>query len=147
MNAGDEKATGGCLCGDIRYEFDHPPHSTGYCHCRMCQKSLGNPFGAALILKKGQVRFVSGSPAWYESSDRAQRGFCGRCGSPVAYRRLDTDDFVIWVGTLDEPDNFQPHNHWWTESRIAWGDVHPGLADGTGDLPSYKAATGAVAGK
>jgi hypothetical protein len=113
----------------------------------MCQKSLGSPFGAALILKKDQVRFVSGSPVWYGSSDLAQRGFCGRCGSPVAYQRLDTDDFVIWVGTLDDPDRFEPRNHWWTQTRIAWGDVHPGLADGTGDLPSHKAATGADVGK
>jgi hypothetical protein len=112
----------------------------------MCQKALGNPFGAALIYKKNQFRFLSGTPVWYQSSDCVRRGFCERCGSPVLYERLDTDDLAVWVGTLDEPDRFAPQSHWWSETRIHWGDVHPGLADGTEDLQSHNVATEAPDG-
>jgi len=41
----EEKTTGGCLCGAVRYESTKPPIWVGYCHCRMCQKAYGNLFG------------------------------------------------------------------------------------------------------
>ena len=40
--------TGGCLCGAVRYESRDPP-SRGYiCHCAMCRRNCGGPFGATL---------------------------------------------------------------------------------------------------
>ncbi len=68
--------TGGCLCGAIRYEADELPYEAGYCHCRSCQKSLGNLFGASVFFKHADVRFISKEPAWFSSSDIVKRGFC-----------------------------------------------------------------------
>jgi hypothetical protein len=43
--------TGGCLCGERRYEFrGDPPHS-GYCHCDMCKRATGGAF-AILVYKR-----------------------------------------------------------------------------------------------
>ena len=138
--------TGGCLCGAIRYEADQPPYNAGYCHCRMCQKSLGNLFGASVFFKHADFRFVSKEPAWYESSDLVKRGFCADCGSPITYQRSDADFLVIWIGTLDEPAAFEPRAHWWTDSKIPWVDIHANLPDETADLPSYQVAKGATDG-
>ena len=129
---------GGCMCGDVRYECAPEPMAKGYCHCSMCQKALGAPFGAAINYERDGVRFVSGSPLWYHSSDGARRGFCGRCGSPLAYQRLDSGAWGIWIGGLDEPDRFKPEQHWWTQTKLVWGDVHPDLPDATDTLQSHK---------
>ena len=40
--------TGGCQCGAVRYRADAVLDSSHICHCRMCQKAVGN-FFAALI--------------------------------------------------------------------------------------------------
>ena len=87
------------------------------------------------------IKFLSGGIVWYRSSELVRRGFCGRCGSPVAYERVDEGAMVIWIGTFDRPENWEPHFHWWTESRIPWVDICHNLPDGTADLESYKIAT------
>ncbi len=138
--------TGGCLCGAIRYEADQPPYNAGYCHCRMCQRSLGNLFAAAVFFKNADFRFVTKEPAWYASSDLVKRGFCRDCGSPIAFQRNDLDSLVIWIGTLDEPAAFEPRAHFFTESKIPWVDIHANLPDETAGLPSYQVAKGASEG-
>ena len=33
--------TGGCMCRKVRFEIYEKESGTGFCHCRMCQKSVG----------------------------------------------------------------------------------------------------------
>ena len=139
--------TGGYLCGAIRYEADQPPIYSGYCHCRICQKSLGNLFGASVFFKHADVRFISKEPAWFSSSDIVKRGFCAECGSPIAYQRNDSDVFVIWIGTLDEPAAFEPQVHYWSESKIPWDDIQADLPDVTTSKLSYQVAKGEADGR
>lgn len=127
MTTNNDKITGGCLCGALRYEADQAPFDAGYCHCRMCQKSLGGLFGAWVFINHADFRFVSGEPAWYRSSETVKRGHCGDCGSPIIYQPDGIDFATIWIGTLDEPAQFEPGSHWHTESRIPWVDIHAGL--------------------
>ncbi len=35
------EATGGCLCGEVRFQNTAKPLATSYCHCTMCQKNGG----------------------------------------------------------------------------------------------------------
>ena len=74
---------GGCLCGAIRYEADEPPYSVGYCHCRRCQKSLGNVVGTAALFRRETLRIVAGEITWFQSSPTLGRGFCAGCGTPI----------------------------------------------------------------
>lgn len=117
----ESRITGGCLCGDIRYESDAPPYLAGYCHCKMCQKGLGNLFGTAAFFKHADFRFTRGAPAWFESAD-AKRGFCSNCGSPVTFQRkgFEDDYCAIWLGTLDHPGIVEPTAEWHTESKLPW---------------------------
>ncbi len=132
MTTGTEKVTGGCLCGEIRYESDVPPYLVGYCHCKMCQKSVGNLFGTGAFFKKANFRYTKGAPSWFSSQD-AKRGFCSQCGSPVAFQRIghEHDYCAIWLGTLDCPDAYRPTVEWHTESKISWVDSDATLHDAT----------------
>jgi len=49
-----------------------------------------------------------GEPAWYRSSERAQRGFCLSCGGTVFYRSGGGVLLGITTASLDEPDRFPP---------------------------------------
>ena len=146
MSGKSSKVTGGCLCGAIRFESDEPPSQTGYCHCTMCQKGVGNVFGAAAFFRHEDFRFLTHEPRWYVSSGSVKRGFCEQCGSPIAYQHRDTQHISIWMGTLDEPVRFEPQVHWFSDSKIPWVDIHADLPDATETLASYpgRKTTGGV---
>ena len=36
--------TGGCLCGQVRYEADGAPAWTAICYCRDCQRASGSGY-------------------------------------------------------------------------------------------------------
>ena len=40
----EEKWTGGCQCGAVRYELSVAPDNPCLCHCRICQKQVANAF-------------------------------------------------------------------------------------------------------
>ncbi|WP_428642194.1 GFA family protein [Roseibium sp.] len=122
-----ENFTGQCLCGNVKFRSLNPPYNVGYCHCDMCQRSLGNLFGTWVILKTRDLEFTSGQPKWYESSDRVRRGFCGDCGSPICYDPNDKDYTAMWIGTLDNREAFKPRAHWHTKNKIPWVDIHSHL--------------------
>ena len=56
--------TGGCQCGMIRYKVRGPPFEpTTVCHCRMCQKAMGNVFGVFVPFRSENVVWTRGLPA------------------------------------------------------------------------------------
>ena len=122
--------TGGCLCGAVRYEAIRAPFRAGYCHCRQCQRSLGNLFGPGVMFRHEDFQFVKGKLKWWQGS-LANRGFCRDCGSPIAFQYRGAGHVTIWVGSLDEPEKFEPEAHWGIESRLSWVDMHV-------DVPGYR---------
>ncbi len=133
--------TGGCLCGAIRYEADQPPFQVGYCHCDMCKKGVGNLFTTAAFIKHEHFRYLGEEPAWYASSASAKRMFCSRCGSPVAWQHSEADFVVVWVGSFDSPEKFEPQVHWNLEKKIPWVDIQAHLRDATEEGPSRRYGT------
>lgn len=41
MTKTQDKSSGGCLCGAIRYEAKGTPVNSNYCHCASCRKHAG----------------------------------------------------------------------------------------------------------
>lgn len=121
----DEKpfATGGCLCGQVRFEVSAKALGSMLCHCRMCQRFSGAPMLEGTTFPADAFRLTSGKLKIYQSSMIAERGFCGDCGSPILYRgRIGywTDWIVVTTGSFDEPENFPPTYHLGTESTLPW---------------------------
>jgi len=126
MSDGRAPLSGGCLCGQVRYEA-RPTHRDGYyCHCRMCQLAFGNTRAAYLNLRKDEVRWLT-APAYYASSRIARRGFCGRCGTPLCFEFLDSERMDLAVGSLDDPALVHPTEHFSIETRIANWHADDGL--------------------
>ena len=120
------KITGGCQCGAVRYELHATPKST-VCHCRMCQKAVGNVFAALAMVKKSDLTWLSGEPNFYASSNVAQRGFCPACGTPLTFAFNDRDTIEVTTGSLDTPAAFPMTEHFGIESRLPWVTIGEGL--------------------
>ncbi len=116
-------ATGGCQCGAVRYAFLSAPEKSHVCHCRMCQKAVGNVFATLVGAPKTNIRWTSREPSYFASSSLAKRGFCEKCGTPLtfAYDKPDAHLFVT-TGSLDDPAMVPIERQFGVESRIRWVD-------------------------
>ena len=117
----NQTITGGCACGQLRFEASAPPIDVAYCHCRICQRTTGAPVLAFASFHMADFRYTSGTPAIYFSSEVGQRHFCASCGTQIEYRdRVNAQYAEVNVGALDHPEFFPPQFHIFDASRIAW---------------------------
>ena len=93
--------TGHCLCGAVSIRVSEPAGWVGVCHCRMCQRWSGGLW-AAFPAEPVTVS-VDGEVAIYPSSELAERGFCGTCGTSLWMRdREEGATFHLMLGAFDE---------------------------------------------
>lgn len=103
MTTAEPRATGGCLCGAVRYEITGPLRQVVACHCEQCRRTSGH-FVAATASRREHVRLVEDKGLrWYRSSGEARRGFCGICGSSLFWQPDHGRHLSISAGTLDRP--------------------------------------------
>ena len=125
----ESRATGGCLCGAVRYEVRGQLRDVVNCHCDECKRWNGGVGSYAATRATDLV--VSGEALrWIESprSDRlAWRGFCSDCGSSLFWRPGDSDSVSITAGTVDRPTGLRTVGHWYTRQA---GDYYELPDDG-----------------
>ena len=97
---------GGCFCGELRYAIESGEYLTANCHCTMCRHASGAPEVAWFSVPPGALRFVSGEPQRFKSSEHATRSFCPDCGTHLVTRRPGLPAVIVKVGTLDDPSVF-----------------------------------------
>ena len=104
-------ATGGCLCGAVRYEVRGALRPVINCHCGQCRRTSGH-FVAATASRREDLTLVeSGGLRWYESSETARRGFCQTCGSSLFWESVSGGRVSIMAGTLDRPTGLETVAH------------------------------------
>lgn len=116
--------TGGCLCGQIRFQIRGNDIGSSYCHCRMCQRFSGAPASAGTGFLSDDFRVTQGEPKIYVSSAIAERAFCPTCGSSLWMRHFSWKWIFVKTLSLDNPENFAPTTHFGVESQMPWHDVH-----------------------
>lgn len=116
----DPALTGGCQCGAVRYALHEIPADPDICHCRMCQKAFGSFFAPLAGVPSEKFALTRGSLSVFASSDRAERGFCSNCGTPLTFRYVDRPRISVSIGSLDEPARMKPLQQLGTEGRMPW---------------------------
>lgn len=125
----DVTVTGGCQCGAVRYRATAMLDNSHLCHCRMCQKAVGNLFAALVAAPNDALAWTRGTPAAFRSSQHVDRGFCADCGTPLYYRNLQGSRTNLTLGSLDDPAVFPPRTQMGTEARMPWFETLPALED------------------
>ena len=136
MRDAAKNVTGGCLCGKVRYEAQVFLKSGYYCHCRICQKSSGQPAEITVPIKAGTLVFTKSKPKYYVSSEHGKRGFCEDCGSRLVWQPLDPqNDWLtnVDVGSLDNPGEVKPSTHIFVDTQLPWYRIDE-------DLPKFSEA-------
>jgi hypothetical protein len=127
-------ASGGCLCGAVRYQITGALRGVVHCHCSKCRRFHGN-FSAYVGTHPNNLDITeSKGLKWFRSvmdeTPNVHRGFCGHCGSSIFWHPKGEDRIAVAAGSLDEPTGLQVVGHVWV-SQI--GDYYQ-IND---DLPRY----------
>ncbi len=129
------KMSGGCLCGQVRFETVGEPFAVNYCHCESCRRHNGSVVAVLAGFLQQQVAFSGRQRGAYASSPGVIRAFCPNCGTPLTWEGDGGEELgqiiELHLNTFDRPEALVPTSHAFEPERIAWFDV----AD---DLPRYE---------
>lgn len=121
------RMTGGCLCGAVRFETTGALRPVAYCHCGQCRKWHGH-IGAYTNAPNDRFKLVHDEGlSWFASSDFAQRGFCGKCGSSLFWRRNQGDSISIAAGSFDGKTGLKAERHIYVPDKGDYYDITDGL--------------------
>jgi hypothetical protein len=136
-------ATGGCLCGAVRYEVRGSLRDVLLCHCVECRRWHGHVSASTAVDKDDLVLTERRGLRWIQSprSDaHAKRGFCGECGSSLFWDPPNRRTISIAAGTLDSGAGLRVVSHWYVSQAGEYYAVPDDglphhLGSGEGELP------------
>lgn len=107
---------GKCFCGNISFEIKGDLIGLINCHCKDCQRIHGN-YNPMMITSLDTIEFNQENPTWFKSSDKAERGFCNRCGSAMFKKLTEDNKILISAGCFDETSQFKTIRNIWEQSK------------------------------
>lgn len=85
--------TGKCVCGAVEVTGKGGIEHAHACHCGTCRgQNAGGAFHGVAFKDGADIK--GDSAKWYRSSDYGERGFCGTCGSTIAWRMQGNPDMA-----------------------------------------------------
>jgi hypothetical protein len=138
MNA-QIRASGGCLCGAVKFEIHGKLFNVINCHCSKCRRTHGHHSAYASSKRGDLILIEQDGLKWYNSvkdeTPGVRRGFCRECGSSIFWDAGGDEYIYISAGTLDQPTGLKTIGHIWLKQA---GDYYD-LAD---DLEKYETESG-----
>ncbi|MEE2526505.1 GFA family protein [Hyphobacterium sp. HN65] len=128
-----ETCTGGCTCGEVRYEVHASPMIVHACHCRWCQRQTGGPHVINALIEAEHVVTTKGEVETIDTASPSGKGQiiarCPNCRVAVwshyDFRGLRERVHFLRVGTLDNPDLMPPDVHIYTSTKMPWYVIPP----------------------
>ena len=130
MARGERTGNGGsgsCLCGNVKYTINGPLREVVACHCQQCRKQSGHFFAATDCADEDLTIHDGGNLQWYAASSEAKRGFCGKCGSILFWRRNDASQTSILAGSLDNEGDIKLTKHIFCSDKGDYYEINDGL--------------------
>jgi hypothetical protein len=110
-------AKGSCSCGRIKFEVNGHIPNPDACHCTQCRKHSGHFFVSTDISRAHVTIVGEENITWYYRGDKARRGFCCHCGSPLFWDPLHRDWIGIAMGAFDDPTSAEVKMHIFTSEK------------------------------
>ena len=120
-------ASGGCLCGAIRYRVYGALRGVVNCHCGQCLRNHGNYAAYTSALVDDVEIIEQGELVWYAASTIAKRGFCHTCGSSLFWQPAGKDTISIAAGSFDQPSGLATIKHIYTKDKADFYNIHDNL--------------------
>jgi hypothetical protein len=128
---------GSCLCGAVTFQVDGDLPEPDACHCTQCRKQSGHFFASTDVPRSAVAIQGGDNVRWYQSSEKARRGFCATCGSSLFWDPIHRDWIGIAMGAFDGATATHLHVHIFVAEKGDYYDV----ADGVAQFEQVPAAT------
>ena len=126
--------TGGCYCGEIRFEVIGPQEAAFQCHCRECQYITGGNANIVVVFAETDFRYTKGVTTTFARSDLetpVTRHFCSSCGTAIGSQSPSRpNSMIVKVGTLDYPGDYQAKAAIFTCDKQAYHHI-------SSDIPAF----------
>lgn len=142
----EKQRSGSCFCGEVTVTVTGKPISVSICHCTICQRLGGGPFGVQSLHRPADFSVNKDQQdSWsIQTSKNVTRYRCKDCGSPV-YATLGKGKTFVVPRTMlfqtntnaADDDDYRPTHHMYYGSRII---------DLNDDLPKYVGSSHPVRG-
>jgi len=120
-------ATGGCLCGGVRFEIHGQLMDVINCHCSKCRRFHGHVGAYTATDRENLVLVQSDTLKWFRSptdeTPNVHRGFCGQCGSSLFWDPRDKPRISIAAGALDASTGLATTGHVWVSQMGDYYDI------------------------
>ncbi|KAF1911486.1 Mss4-like protein [Ampelomyces quisqualis] len=132
--------SGGCMCGNVRYEVSGDSEASILCHCIDCRKIGGSTYSSNAVYNADGFKVTKGTPKQHkkkaDGGNDITSNFCGDCGSTM-WREGATfaGKRIIKAGTLDDTsilDNFKADAELYANTRPKWVGAQSGAAQKDG---------------
>ena len=121
-----DKVTGGCKCGNIRYEGETAEGTPFRCYCRDCQHLTGTGHSEMFPLVTASFTLTGSATEYQMTGDSGQptwSRFCPKCGSPLT-RQSNRMKHMVYVhaASLDDPGRYTPGMVLYATSAQPWDE-------------------------
>ncbi len=114
---------GSCLCGAVTFEVTGDLPGLDACHCAMCRKHSGHYFASTDVPKAALTIRGEEKVTWFQSSEKARRGFCSLCGSSLFWDPPSRDWIGVAMGAFDTPTNTRIRVHIFVAEKGDYYDI------------------------
>lgn len=124
------KLEGGCYCKALRYTAEGDPMMMAQCHCRECQYMTGGAPNMFIAMPINGFKYTKGAPKKFTRSDLPNpvtREFCAECGTHIVTRPPGFPAVILKVGSLDNPEEYQPKMAIYTVDKRPWHQIPQGV--------------------
>ena len=119
--------TGGCLCGQVRFEISEPLLASRYCHCTRCQRRTGTGFSVSGQTVPGSFRVTQGEElvrAFDPGDGGWRKAFCTSCGGHLYSEDPgEPANKSVRLGVIDGEPGVRPSAHQFADYAPPWSPV------------------------
>jgi hypothetical protein len=120
-------ATGGCICGGVKYEVSERSKLRPViaCHCEQCRRFSGHFIAASGALHKYFVLKKEETLRWYSYLPNISQGFCGECGCSLFFDYPKENRISIAAGSLDDSSGIELEAQIYCAEAGGYYTAHP----------------------
>ncbi|RYF92839.1 MAG: GFA family protein [Caulobacteraceae bacterium] len=138
--------TGGCRCGQVRFEITAPPILTMACHCRGCQRMTGGPYSLSMAVPPAGFAVTQGEPVIGGVGVPPIHFHCPHCLSWLFTRPQGAPFVNVRTPMLDDPSRLEPFLETYASTAFPWAKTGaPHSFDEFPPMEAYQALTEAFA--